>query len=64
MHVVWNQTERFTICYGATNSNKNGELKEIDEQIITGHKNDLDQILLYGNWRYRYDTNNDFIIEY
>ena len=33
------------------------DIKEIDEHIITDHKNNLDQILLYGNECYRYDTN-------
>ena len=33
------------------------KIKEIDENIITDHKNDLDQILLYWNGTYRYDTN-------
>ena len=33
------------------------DIKEIDEHIITDQKNDLDQILLYENERYRYDTN-------
>ena len=33
------------------------DIKEVDEHLITDHKNDLDQILLYENWRYRYDTN-------
>ena len=32
------------------------DIKEIDEDIVDDHKNDLDQILLYGDGRYRYDT--------
>ena len=38
------------------------DIKEIDENIITDHKNDLDQILLYGNGRYRYDTNRIILL--
>ena len=37
-------------------------MKEIDKNIITDHKNDLDQILLYGNGRYRYDTNRMILL--
>ena len=42
------QTERRTLL---------NDIKEIDESIVTDHKNGFDQILLYGNERYRYDTN-------
>ena len=42
------QTERRTLL---------NDIKEIDENIVTDHKNDLDQGLLYGNERYRYNTN-------
>ena len=38
------------------------DIKEIDENIVTDHKNDLDQILLYGNERYRYDTNRMILL--
>ena len=31
-------------------------MKEVDEHIITDYKNDLDQIFLYGNESYIYDT--------
>ena len=34
----------------------------IDEHLITDHKNDLDQILLCENWRYRYDTNGMILL--
>ena len=37
-------------------------IKEIDEHIKTDHKNDLDQLLLYGNERYRYDTNKMILL--
>ena len=33
------------------------DIKEIDENIVTGHKNGLDQILLHENGRNIYDTN-------
>ena len=32
------------------------------ENIITDHKNDLDQILLYETGRYRYDTNRMILL--
>ena len=44
------QTERRTL------------LNDIKEIYVTGHKNDLDQILLYGNKRYRYDTNRIILL--
>ena len=47
------QTERRTLL---------NDIKEIDENIVTDHKNDLDQILLYGNERYRYDTNRMILL--
>ena len=37
-------------------------LKEVDEHNITDHINDLDQILLYGNERYKYDTNGMILL--
>ena len=64
VHVIWNQRERFTICCGAINSNKNGEHKEIDEHIIACRKNDLYQIFLRGNERYRHDTNNYGVLSF
>ena len=39
------------------NWNRVNDIKEIDEHIITDNKHQLDQILLYGNERYRYGTN-------
>ena len=33
-----------------------------NEHIITDHKNDLDQILLYGKERYDYDTNRMILL--
>ena len=47
------QTERRTLL---------NDIKEIDENIVTDHENDLDQILLYGNERYRYDTNRMILL--
>ena len=47
------QTERRTLL---------NDIKEIDENIVTNYKNDLDQILLYGNGRYRYDTNRMILL--
>ena len=47
------QTERRTLL---------NDIKEIDESIITDHKNDLDLILLYGNGRYRYNTNRMILL--
>ena len=47
------QTERRTLF---------NYIKEIDDNIITDHKNYLDQILLYGNERYRYDTNRMILL--
>ena len=38
------------------------DIKEIDENIVTDHKNDFDQILLYGSYRYRYDTNRMILL--
>ena len=38
------------------------DIKETDEHIITDHKNDLDQILLHENGRYRYDTNRMILL--
>ena len=38
------------------------DFKEIDLNIIADHKNDLDQILLYENRRYRYDTNRIILL--
>ena len=38
------------------------DIKEVDENIITDLKNNLDQILLYGNGRYRYDTNRIILL--
>ena len=32
------------------------DIKEVDKHIITDHKNDFDQILLYGNEHNRYGT--------
>ena len=47
------ETERRTLL---------NDIKEIYEKIVTGHKNDLYQILLYGNKRYRYDTNRIILL--
>ena len=47
------QTERRTLL---------NDIKEIDENIVTEHKNDLDQIFLYGNGCYRYDTNRMILL--
>ena len=38
------------------------DIKEIDENIATDHKNDLDQILLHGNGRYRCDINRTILL--
>ena len=38
------------------------DIKETDENIVTKHKNDLDQILLYGNGCYRCDTNRMILL--
>ena len=38
------------------------DIKEIDEYIITYHKNDLDQTLLHANGSYRYDTSRIMIL--
>ena len=38
------------------------DIKEIDENIVTEHKNDLDQILLYENGCYRYETNRMILL--
>ena len=62
-----NQRQRPTICYGATYPNKErrtllNDIKEINEHIITDNKHHLDQILLYGNRRYRYDTNRIILL--
>ena len=38
------------------------DIKEIDENIVIDHKNNLDQILLYGNGRHRYDTNRMILL--
>ena len=34
----------------------------MDEDIITDHKSDLDQILLYENGSYRYDTDRAILL--
>lgn len=38
------------------------DIKEIDEHILTDHKNDLDQGLIYRNECYRYDTNEIILL--
>lgn len=62
VHVIWNQTQHSTNCYATTYSkielrNLFNGIKEIDKHMITNHKNDLNQFLLYGDERYSYDTN-------
>ena len=47
------QTERRTLL---------NDTKQIDENIITDNKNDLDQIFLYGNGRCKYDTNRMILL--
>ena len=37
-------------------------IKEIDEHITTDHKNHLDQILIYGDERYRYDRSRMILL--
>ena len=37
-------------------------MKEIEEHIATNHKNDIDQILLYGSKRYSYNTNTVILL--
>ena len=38
------------------------DIQETNKHIITDHKNDLDQILLYGNECCRYDTNKIILL--
>ena len=38
------------------------DIKKTDEQIKTDHKNYLDQILLHGNERYKYDANRIILL--
>ena len=38
------------------------DIKKILEHIITDHKIDLDEILLYGKGRGRYDTNEMILL--
>ena len=47
------QTERWNLL---------NDIREIDENIIASHKKGLDQILLYRNGRYRYDTNGMILL--
>ena len=47
------QTERSTLL---------NDIKEIDENILTDHKNYLDQILLFGKRLYRCDTNRKIFL--
>ena len=66
VNVIWNQRQHPTICCGATYFKQNkplfNDIKEIDGHIITDHKIDLDQILLYGYGRCRYDTNRMILL--
>ena len=47
------QTERRTLL---------NDIKEIDENIVTDHKNHLDQILLYRSGRNRYHSNRVILL--
>ena len=47
------QTERRTLL---------NDTKQINENIITDNKNNLDQIFLYGNGRCKYDTNRMILL--
>ena len=54
VHAICSQKQHPSVCCATTEwRTLLNDIKEIDEHIIT----DLDQILLYGNKRYRCDTN-------